>query len=39
MTLMLLFVNAFAAGLLAFTIFFYVGVYTLWLKRRTPRTS
>ncbi|MGA7674695.1 MAG: heme o synthase [Rhizomicrobium sp.] len=36
-TLMLLFVNAFAAGLLAFTIFFYVGVYTLWLKRRTPQ--
>ncbi len=36
-TLMLLFVNALAAGLLAFTIFFYVGVYTLWLKRRTPQ--
>jgi protoheme IX farnesyltransferase len=24
-------------GLLAFTIFFYVGVYTLWLKRRTAQ--
>jgi len=36
-TMMLLFVNALAAGLLAFTIFFYVGVYTLWLKRRTPQ--
>jgi heme o synthase len=35
--MMLLFVNALAAGLLAFTIFFYVGVYTLWLKRRTPQ--
>ena len=32
-----LFVNFPAAGLLAFTIFFYVGVYTLWLKRRTPQ--
>ena len=29
--------NAAAAGLLAFTIFFYVVVYTLWLKRITPR--
>jgi heme o synthase len=28
--------NALAAGLLAFTIFFYVVVYTAWLKRRTP---
>ena len=36
-TMMLLFVNALAASLLAFTIFFYVGVYTLWLKRRTPQ--
>ena len=26
-----------AAGLLAFTIFFYVVVYTMWLKRRTPQ--
>jgi protoheme IX farnesyltransferase len=29
--------NAVAAGLLAFTIFFYVVVYTAWLKRRTPQ--
>jgi protoheme IX farnesyltransferase len=29
--------NAAAAGLLAFTIFFYVVVYTLWLKRHTPQ--
>jgi heme o synthase len=36
-TLMALFVNPLAATLLAFTIFFYVGVYTLWLKRRTPQ--
>jgi len=35
--LMGLFVNPVAAALLAFTIFFYVGVYTLWLKRRTPQ--
>jgi protoheme IX farnesyltransferase len=35
--MMLLFVNELAAALLAFTIFFYVGVYTLWLKRRTPQ--
>ena len=35
--LMGLFVNFAAAALLAFTIFFYVGVYTLWLKRRTPQ--
>ena len=34
--MMLLYVNALAAGLLAFTVVFYVGVYTLWLKRRTP---
>jgi len=32
-----LFVNFAAASLLAFTIFVYVGVYTLWLKRRTPQ--
>jgi len=32
-----LFVNFLAAGLLAFTVFFYVVVYTLWLKRRTPQ--
>src|SRR5882672_1346366 len=29
--------NVAAAGLLAFTIFFYVVVYTLWLKRLTPQ--
>src|SRR5580704_3345382 len=29
--------NAEAAGLLAFAIFFYVAVYTMWLKRRTPQ--
>ena len=29
--------NWLAAGLLAFTIFFYVVVYTIWLKRRTPQ--
>jgi protoheme IX farnesyltransferase len=32
-----LLVNAVAAGLLAFTILFYVGVYTMWLKRATPQ--
>ncbi|MGB0682673.1 MAG: heme o synthase [Magnetovibrionaceae bacterium] len=30
-------VNWMAAGLLAFTIFFYVVIYTIWLKRRTPQ--
>jgi protoheme IX farnesyltransferase len=35
--LMGLFINFLAAGLLAFTILFYVGVYTLWLKRRTAQ--
>ena len=30
-------VNWIAAGLLAFTIFFYVVIYTMWLKRRTPQ--
>jgi protoheme IX farnesyltransferase len=30
-------VNWFAAALLAFTIFFYVFVYTMWLKRATPQ--
>src|SRR5262247_99752 len=30
-------VNVKAAALLAFTIFFYVVVYTMWLKRRTPQ--
>lgn len=29
--------NVEAAGLLAFAIFFYVGVYTMWLKRQTPQ--
>ncbi len=29
--------NVFAAGLLAFTIFFYAVVYTMWLKRSTPQ--
>jgi heme o synthase len=29
--------NIAAAALLAFTIFFYVVVYTIWLKRRTPQ--
>ncbi|HXW24777.1 MAG TPA: heme o synthase [Xanthobacteraceae bacterium] len=29
--------NWFAAALLAFTIFFYVAVYTAWLKRATPQ--
>ena len=32
-----LFVNVPSAALLAFTIGFYVFVYTLWLKRRTPQ--
>jgi protoheme IX farnesyltransferase len=36
-TVMGLFINLLAAGLLAFTIFFYVVVYTLWLKRSTPQ--
>src|SRR5437879_1280114 len=31
------FLNMAAAALLAFTVFFYVVVYTLWLKRRTPQ--
>jgi protoheme IX farnesyltransferase len=30
-------VDWFAAALLAFTIFFYVFVYTMWLKRATPQ--
>jgi protoheme IX farnesyltransferase len=29
--------NFFAAGLLAFTIFFYAVVYSMWLKRLTPQ--
>jgi protoheme IX farnesyltransferase len=32
-----LLVNLVAAALLAFTIAFYVFVYTMWLKRRTPQ--
>jgi protoheme IX farnesyltransferase len=36
-TIMGLTTNWLAAGLLAFTIGFYVLVYTLWLKRRTPQ--
>jgi protoheme IX farnesyltransferase len=32
-----LFVNVLAAALLAFTIFFYVVIYTMWLKRWTPQ--
>ena len=32
-----LLVNALAAALLAFTIFFYVAIYTMWLKRSTPQ--
>ena len=32
-----LLVNWVAAGLLAFTIFFYVVIYTMWLKRLTPQ--
>jgi len=35
--LMFLATNAVAAGLLALSIFFYVFVYTVWLKRRTPQ--
>jgi protoheme IX farnesyltransferase len=31
------FANPVAAGLLAFTIFFYAVVYTMWLKRFTPQ--
>ena len=31
------FLNMASAALLAFTIFFYVVVYTMWLKRRTPQ--
>jgi protoheme IX farnesyltransferase len=30
--------NAAAASLLAFTIFFYIIVYTIWLKRSTPQS-
>jgi protoheme IX farnesyltransferase len=34
---MLLAANVWAAALLAFTIFFYAVVYTMWLKRATPQ--
>jgi protoheme IX farnesyltransferase len=36
-TVMGLLVNPVAAALLAFTIAFYIFVYTMWLKRRTPQ--
>jgi protoheme IX farnesyltransferase len=36
-TLLWLASNVVAAGLLAFTIFFYVVIYSMWLKRRTPQ--
>ena len=29
--------NLVAGGLLAFTIFYYIAIYTMWLKRRTPQ--
>ena len=32
-----LFANLVAAGLLAFTIFFYAVIYSMWLKRATPQ--
>jgi len=35
--LLLLATNLFAAGLLAFTIFFYAVIYSMWLKRATPQ--
>ena len=31
------FSNMLAAGILALTIFFYIFVYTMWLKKRTPQ--
>jgi protoheme IX farnesyltransferase len=34
---MAIFVNGVAAGLLALTIAYYVLIYTVWLKRRTPQ--
>jgi len=34
---LLLLVNWVAAALLAFTIFFYIVIYTIWLKRSTPQ--
>jgi len=35
--LLFLFANVLAAGLLAFTIFFYAVIYSMWLKRATPQ--
>lgn len=35
--LMFIFVNSEAAGLLLFTILYYVFLYTMWLKRSTPQ--
>jgi len=35
--LLALFANFVAAGLLAFTIFFYAVIYSMWLKRSTPQ--
>ena len=35
--LLFLATNALAAGLLAFTIFFYAVIYSMWLKRATPQ--
>ena len=32
-----IFINWFSAAFLAFTIFFYVVIYTMWLKRSTPQ--
>jgi protoheme IX farnesyltransferase len=36
-TVLGLLVNLASAALLAFTIFFYVAIYTMWLKRSTPQ--
>ncbi len=36
-TMLAVFANFLAAGLLAFTIFFYAVIYTMWLKRSTPQ--
>ena len=36
-TMLGLFVNWVAGAMLAFTIFFYVVIYTMWLKRSTPQ--
>ncbi|WP_112320449.1 heme o synthase [Oceanibium sediminis] len=35
--LLFLFANPLSAGLLAFTIFFYAVIYSMWLKRATPQ--